>query len=247
MKPTNMPWLATLFIFTAALSGLALSAQRSPEEAFSEGNAALAAGEIPPAIAAYNEALMSGSSANLHYNLGTAYAQNEDWGWASLHFLKALALKPNHADARAHLALVRKRAGLEWSNRSALERFSTALSLSQWAWLATGSFWGAVLLYFVKPSGGSPLNTLLRTASLGALALSIFALLLYHVDRGQGIVLKLSELRVAATDSSPTSVALQPGIEARVLREMNGYYLIQTENGEEGFLSRSEFATVWDK
>jgi|TARA_B110000438_G_scaffold300887_1_gene354362 tetratricopeptide (TPR) repeat protein len=229
-----------------ALSALNLTAQRTTDEAFSEGNAALAAEDIPRAIAAYNEALMAGSSANLHYNLGTAYAQNEDWGWASIHFLKALALHPNHADARAHLALVRKRAGLEWSNRTALERFAATFSLSGWAWLATGAFWGTVLLWFLNPPGGSLFNSLLRTASIAVLVISVFALGLYHFERGRGIVLKPSELRVAATESSPTSVELEPGIEATVLNEMNGFYLIQTENGEEGYLSRAEFATVWD-
>lgn len=230
-----------------ALCTLNVSAQRDASEAFSEGNAALAAEEIPRAIAAYNEALMGGSSANLHYNLGTAYAQNEDWGWASIHFLKALALNPNHPDARAHLALVRKRANLEWHNRNPLERFAATLSLSGWAWLATGAFWGTVLLFFLRPPGGSLFNSLLRIGAIVTLVISVFALGLYHLERGNGIVLKSSELRVAATDSSPTSAELDPGIEATVLNEINGFYLVRTENGEEGYLSRAEFATVWDK
>jgi len=233
-------------ILFPAVSTSAVNATVNAEDAFARGNAAYAQEDYAGAVAAYEEALQAGSSPNLHYNIGTAYAQLEDWGPASLHFLKALALDPNHTDARAHLALVRKRADLGWSERGRIERAATLFSLSTWAWLATGSFWLTVFLWILRPPGGTFPNLLGRVLLLAIFALSSGALTFYHFTGQRGVVLDQVALRVAPTETSPLASELEPGLQGDVRKTVNGFYLVRTEDGQEGYLSPSEFGKVWE-
>lgn len=237
----------TLFLLLLGLLSSAFArAQDAAEDAFARGNVAFSQEDYPAAIAAYEEALASGSSANLHYNLGTAYAHEEDWGRASLHLLKALALNPNDTDARAHLALVRKRCDLGWTERGAIERAATLFPLSTWAWMATVAFWLAVALWLLRPPGGSLSNLLGRLLLLGVVVVAGAAMTYYHLTGKRGVVLDPVALRVAPTQNSPRGTELVAGLQGDVQKTVNGFYLVRTEHGDEGYLSPQEFATVWE-
>ncbi|MFP4542564.1 MAG: tetratricopeptide repeat protein, partial [Opitutales bacterium] len=214
MKP--IPLLRLIFACSALVPAL-LWAQSPIEEAFARGNAALAAEETAAAIAAYEAALMHGSSANLHYNLGTAYAREAQWGRASLHFHKALALNPNHRDARAQLALVRSLAGFDWEERGPLERAATLVSVRSWSWLGAGGFWLVVLLWFLRPERGSLMNAAARVLGGAVALLALGALTFHHFSRHEGVVLETTNLRVAATPQSPTGAEVEAGRAAHIL------------------------------
>lgn len=244
--PTRLLSFAAVLFAAASLGNAQDSAPLDPAEAFAEGNAAFAQGDFAAAAVAYESALVAGSSANLHYNLGTAYARTGDWGRASLHLLKALALDPNHPDARAHLALVRERSGLGWEERGALQQAATLLPLSAWAWLATVGFWGALFLWILRPAGGSAALLLGRLGLSGLFLLAAFALAVYHFERDRGVVIEPVALRVAPTPSSPRAAELEAGLQGDILRSLGDYYLVRTEGGDEGYLTSDEFAPVWE-
>lgn len=244
MNTSTMRRLLTiLFLF---VSGLYCLGNPTAETAFAEGNAAFAKEDYRTAIEFYESALASGSSPELHYNLGTAYAHQGEWGRASLHFLKTLALNPNHADARAHLALVRKRSELGWTERGTLERTATILPLNTWAWLAVGAFWFAVFLWLIRRRDGSVTNFLGRSISSGVVLIALGALTVYHVSAHRGVVLDAVSMRVAPTLSSPLAAEVPAGLQGNVLKMVNGFYLVRTERGQEGYLTPDEFATVWE-
>ncbi len=247
--PRRKHALLRLFHGLAFLFGTAalLVAQDSMESAFARGNAAFAEDNFPAAIAAYEEALMGGSTVNLHYNLGTAYAHEEEWGRAALHLLKALALDPNLNDARTHLALVGERSGLGWEERNPIEQAATILPLNAWAWLAVLGFWGAVFLWVSRPrEGGSALHRLGRIAFCALFLVALAALSSYHLSGNRGVVLDEAHLRVAPTEQSPLGAEVMPGMLGSVQKIVHGFYLVRTAAGDEGYLLPGEFETVWE-
>ena len=224
------------------------AANEAAEAAFTLGNAALATDDPAAAVAAYEEALALTASANLHYNLGTAYARLEDYGRASLHLLKALALDPNHNDARANFALVRQQSDLGWTERPARERAATLLPLNSWIWLGVGFFWLTVFAWLFRRPDGSFLNALLRLGAVVGLLLALAALAVYHLSGERGVILEPVALRLAATDHSPRrSEVIPAGTLADRQKSLNGYTLIRTETGLEGYVTAEEFATVWEE
>jgi tetratricopeptide (TPR) repeat protein len=250
MRPTltlfRFPALLPLLGLFVAAAGTLQAATDPAEDAFARGNAAFAREDFAAAVVAYEEALREGSSPNLHYNLGTAHARLEQWGWASLHLLKTLALSPNRADARGQLALVRQRSGLGWEERGTIETAATVLPLGTWAWLGTAAFWACVFLWIFRPPGGSLLHLLARLALLCVVALSVGALAFYHSQGQRGVVLETVALRIAPTETSPRGIELEAGLQGDVRRKVNGFLLVRTERGDEGYLSPNEFARVWE-
>jgi tetratricopeptide (TPR) repeat protein len=67
------------------------------------GRIHLRAGRFPDAIAAFKIAIWSEPSADAHVALGEAYRQNKDLDAARREAEQALALSPDHAEARALL------------------------------------------------------------------------------------------------------------------------------------------------
>ena len=240
----------TLALFFILLLPLWVAAETDADPVaalLAEGNAAMAREAYPEAIDAYSGALNLGESANLHYNLGTAYARTEDWGRATLHLLKALALDPNHTDARTNLALVRTRAGKDLLNPSKLESAASLFPLNTWVLLATVAFWVLVFLLILGRGDRSTFTTLLKMSAAIVGLLSGSALVVYHLGSDRGVVLDDSTLRVAPTAESPLGPSVEAGTVARLQRAVNGFLLLRTETGVEGYLPPDGFATVWER
>lgn len=242
-------WLRFLFAAAfACIGGSALAtAQDAARDAFAQGNAAFAQAEFDAAAAAYEEALRHGSSANLHYNLGSAYARQNDWGRATLHLLKALALNPNLTEARTQLALIGERSGLGWDERTSLQQAATLLALNTWTWLSAVAFWLIVFLLGTRPQQGV---SLLRRLGIGIAAVAFVTALaamgVYHFEGRRGVVLNETHLRIAPTAESPTAAAVEPGLLGDLRKTVNGFHLVRTKRGDEGYLAPEDFAPVWE-
>ncbi|MCF7824995.1 MAG: tetratricopeptide repeat protein [Candidatus Marinimicrobia bacterium] len=93
-------------IVIALLLGLTMSAGLSVdfERLMSSGNSFYEQGDFKKAIGEYEKILAAdGVSAALHYNLGCAYFNQENYGKAILHFEKARQLDPRDPDIQHNL------------------------------------------------------------------------------------------------------------------------------------------------
>lgn len=230
-------------VATAAVDSEALAA------AYQRGNQAAAAEDFPAAVEAYAAALALRQSPNLHYNLANAHARLEAWGPAILHYHKALALDPQMVDARANLLLTRNRAGLEAPESSFLRRWAEQLPLTVWSLALIFAFWMLLALWlFLGRNGSAPRLRLLGVIGcvllLGA---SLPALFGYHLAGQEGVVLTAeTPLRVAPTSESPTAGDVPAGSLAHALRRVSDYFLVETSDGRQGYLTTDEFALIWD-
>ncbi len=239
--------LSTLLILLS-LSAPLLSAQTTAD-AWSRGNQAFADGAALEAIAAYQEALVQGQSANLHYNLANAYAALEEWGYAILHFHKALALEPQHSDARTNLYLARQKAGIAPFSPGIWQRWAENLPLGLWIATASIAFWVLVAAWLLlrKRWRAPRVKWVLSILCCIALLVSIPALYGYHQAAQLGVVLVDSVgLRVAPTEQSPFSIELQAGTVATLRGKHHAFLLVELPSGEEGYLKANEFAPVWN-
>lgn len=92
--------MTTVFILMACLGGDAYT------DAFAQGNAAYAEGNLKGAITSYNRLVDSGVvNAPLYYNLGNACYHLGDLGGAILNYERAVGLDPHLDPARQALAL----------------------------------------------------------------------------------------------------------------------------------------------
>ena len=115
---------------------------------------------FPQAIKGY-ESLVESRQWNptLFYDLGNAYFRKGDSGRAILNYERALALDPNHAEARANLQLVRDQARALELAPGWIESHLGFLTRDQYTWMAAvgllgrrGDFLRAV--FCPAPGGG---------------------------------------------------------------------------------------------
>lgn len=240
--------MASKFISTLLLSLVFLSSVHA-DKAFEQGNEAYERKEYPEAIKAYEESLHDKQSFAQYYNLGNTHYQQEEYGQAILYYKKALILSPDNPEAEANLTLAYQTANLTPPEPTILEFFATFFNVNTWTWIFTASFWGLItfaVLPKVYPWKSHFVTPFLSLWILGAL-LSGTALYHYHSERNLSVVLhKETELKVAPTDSSPTSTFLAEGSFAKIEKEHEGFLFVQVGNHKEGWIKKTNLAQVWD-
>jgi tetratricopeptide (TPR) repeat protein len=233
----------------AAQSGSADAAE-ALAAAYQRGNQEAAAANDAKAVEAYEEALSYSQSPNLHYNLANSYARLEAWGPAVLHYRKALALDPQFVDARANLLLTQNRAQLPLESASWLRRWAQQLPLTLWAIGLVAAFWifVAVWLVFRRTFEATRLRWILTLLAIPLAAASVPALYGYHLAGQEGVVIASeATLKVAPTAQSPGAETLPGGTVAQIRKSLNGFFLIETSDGIEGYLPPTEFQPIWDR
>lgn len=212
------------------------------EDTFLQANIAYSNGNYAEAIEGYRTVLKSVSSAEVHYNLGNALAQQGDWSEAAFHYMKAHALNPSMEAAKANLLLATSRLGLS-KDFPSLSSPARLLPEGRWTTVAAIAFWVALILFFhgdfVKFR--IPLSKWLGGLSLIVLLVAIFAIIQHRIFRDWTVVSSpLASLRVAPTDLSPGGPTLIEGDPVRILGEQKGFFHVMTASGAEGFILRSE-------
>lgn len=230
---------------TATLQGFAEEGP-STQELFMKGNIAYGNGDFAEAEAAYRQVLKAGQSAEVHYNLGNALAQQNHWSEAAFHYMKAYSLKPNFEPARANLLLAAERLGLAKAYPE-LPRPARLISQANWTIMAAAAFWAAIILFFHRDfvSFRIPFSKSMAVLSILALFVAIVAIVQHQLFRDWGVVSSpLVSLRVAPTEKSPGESVLIKGDPVRVLGEQAGFYHIMTSAGDEGFILLDEIHPI---
>lgn len=242
--PLRIPRLLSFALLALCAGAMARGEpQQDLMERFTRGNIAYGNGAFEEAEKAYREVLEHGQSAELHYNLGNALAQQKRWSEAAYHYMRAYQLKPGFEPARANLMLAAQRMGLA-KTYPKLPGPANLLSQSSWTLIAAIAFWAALILFFhgdfVKFR--IPLGKSLGTVSVLALLVAIFAIVQHQLFHDWTIVSEpLVSLRVAPTEQSPGEKVLIEGDPVRILGEQAGFYHVMTSEGDEGFILQKEF------
>jgi tetratricopeptide (TPR) repeat protein len=207
--------LVSVTLLSGLVSASAPSGGDAVDEAYAAGTRAAAEGNWAGAASAWEEArsILPESSAQLSYDLGTAYAHLGALGHATIHLERARRADAGLAeDARRNLAIVRRQAEISAAGNSRelselpgwKDRLFSALASSFFAWLALVSGWSAFLAWALR----SRVSASTRGASgLGALVL--VGVLVFVVS---------ATGHAFARDSAVVAhemIVLRPGLEAR--------------------------------
>ncbi len=216
---------------------------------FEEANQLYEQGRYADARASYESLQKEGRvSANLFYNLGnTEYRLNER-GRAALEYERALALEPDHPEARTNLELVRKQTGARLLPASVRERFVLPWSSGAYSVLTALALWAAIFagagIVFFRQRDSFTYWGLAITGMLAG-GYGAFALSWHASQRSLAIVLEPEvTARVAAADRAAAVEPLPAGSRVRVLRERGAWVYCALPGAGRGWLPRKSIETL---
>ncbi len=236
---------ALFLTFTVLLSlttGLC-AAPVNADATFAKANADYAAGQFPAAIKSYESLVQSRQwNPTLFYDLGNAYFRKGDAGRAILNYERALALDPNHAEARANLQLVRDQARALELAPGWVESRLGFLTRDQYTWLAAAAFWGAAAifcgLYFARRKAVVWIFALVLFGAIsGAAAFAVYQLETGSAGANLAIVTKKNiQARLATAESAGTVLLLPAGSEIKILSTRGDWSYAALPNDLRGWI-----------
>jgi tetratricopeptide (TPR) repeat protein len=251
-------------LFSAAFCRPSSAAPQMPanDDAFQRGNTLYEAGRFADAAAAYQRAFdaASGQNAavgvNLFFNLGNAWFRAGEPGRAVLNYERALRLQPDHLEAAANLAFVRRQLGVPAAHQPGSEWERYALNWSPWllaagGWLLVGGTMAALLA-----GSGSESARTRRTARVLALAVGLpllasGGLALWFADRGavdpaRAVLVGAegAEARYAPADTAKVETTLPAGGEVRVLQERGSWDYVELPGGTRAWIASAQVEKI---
>ena len=239
----------TVIFFSACYPFLGAQ-QTELETLFNQGNEAYANEQYLDAVETYQGAIDSSaeSSPTILFNLGNAYFQLQDFPAALLAYERALTLEPGNPDILANLQKIIDQSDLERPQYSIAQEFAYTLPVNTWILLliiGSGSTIIAVLLVWYAPKW-TPIPSLALYLSIPLMLLSIGGLLTWKKDFQRGLILiPLTELRVAPTESANALSNLSNGTWVEVLETHQPYHYIRTPDKQEGWVKDVTVGKVW--
>lgn len=260
----NRGWTRLVVGVALALALVLPSSARADvvDDAYAAGSAAAAAGDWAGAVEHWQRALdlLPGRSAELEYDLGTAYANLGQLGRATYHLERSLQpqLRPSvelAEDARRNLGIVRRSAevqaqtvGAEISRPATWwELFIVALASPTLGWVTLVCAWALVPLLWLRsrlePSSAgrdrrgvaTVLALLLATVALVGGSLHAVALDA-ALDSPEAIAIDdVVEVREGPGMHVPVAFQLQGGSHVRVLERRSGWTRVRLHGGLEGW------------
>lgn len=243
-------------LYSLSLLFLSLSLFASP---FEEGVAAYSDADYPKAIECFTKALEEGEpSAEIYYNLASAYYKNNDLPLAILNFERAYRIDPSDGDTRFNLELVSSQIvdDMEPTPRLFLSRWWD--DISHWcslsAWRMLGLIFFAIVMvgvffYFRGRSrsqrqigfyGG--LVALLLTILTNALAYRSY--LFTHEDKEAILTSSIITVKSSPDASAKDIVVVHGGLKVVTQQTLSGYTEIKLPDGTVGWVPNNTFEII---
>ena len=246
--------------FIAAFAGGVFAQSPSPAELMDEADLRYERGEYAEAAQQYETLIGFGyRDSAVHYNLGNAYVESGDLGWAILNYLRAEEQSPRDPDIAANLRLARSRT----VDQLQPEGDSLVAGISDFGrqWATTGEFGAAALLLWAV--GGLALGALIlwpamrlrgllrggTFVTLAAMLVSVtllFSMLYANPYHNTGVVTS----RTVEVLSGPGSqyseeFALHSGTQVRLVDSRHGWLQVALPGGElQGWLPEHAIEAV---
>jgi tetratricopeptide (TPR) repeat protein len=235
--------LATL----VGMSSLRLLAASDVAGAFDAANKLYEQGKFADAASAYQKLIQSGSvSPAFYFNLGNALFKSSQIGRAIAAYRQAAQLTPRDPDVRANLQFARNQVQGPTLRASRWERWLGALSLNEWAWLASGAIWLAFLLLAamqLRPELGRVLRNYAIVTGAAAVALSACLgwAISNHTTANTAIVIaRAATVRAGPLDESPSAFTANDGAELRMLDRKDDWLQVTDGTRRVGWLRREQ-------
>jgi hypothetical protein len=181
------------------------------------------------------------------YNLANSYARAGQPGMAVLNYERARLLAPNDADIDANLRFVLASAQLPIPSRSGFDRVVRAASPQVLAWIGVI---GLVMVGVCVIAGQlSARFQMIRRAAMGIgaamIGLTVCNGIVLWPTLHEGIVIKAAApVRVSPVPMGDSIFALPEADTVKITTEHEGFVLIRTRAGREGWVSRSNIAPI---
>lgn len=250
LQLVRLPRLGRRLSFLAAVLLTPLSA--FAQTGFERGNSLYESGQFPDAAKAYEQSVQSGAVApNLFFNLGNAYLRAGDQGRAVLNFQRALALQPDHPEAAANLAFVRRMLHLAAPAEDAWSEAFGWLAVDAWSVVAAAGAWLLVAGLVIRFGPGRRVGL---GWSFGVFGFAVFGLGLTAFiglrggarNAARAIVVSPSGARAhyAPADNSRDVQTLAVGSEIRVLQDRGSWTYAELAGGLRGWVSSSALERI---
>jgi len=236
------------------------------DDAFTAGNEAARAGDWEGASAHYREAegLLPWRSAELSFNLGTAYAQLGELGPAVYHLRRALQSQASASSeiaeaAGRNLGIVRQRMEVAATSSGAQidrpegwwELLLAAAQAPFFAWLALGAGWLALLGHIVRRRlrgvaavGARSLVGVLAVVFVLIGALHAFALRAEQLSPMAIVLPASAEVREAPGSHRKEAFSLQGGSRVRIVDRAPGWSRVRLAGGLHGWLPEGDLGEL---
>jgi hypothetical protein len=240
------------------------------DDAYAQGSRAAAANDWAGAIEHWQRALelLPGRSAQLDYDLGTAYAQLGELGRATYHFERALQPEARPSvevaeAARRNRGIVRRQAEVQAEvNDARISRLPSwwdlvlgVLAGQALAWISLVSAWllvGTVAVRRWRHRNGTP------SRGIGGALVLVFALvfgiggslhaLAITADKDHPDAVALDavvDVREGPGAHLPVAFAMQGGSHVRVLEQRSGWLHVRLPGGLEGWVAVDSIARLY--
>ena len=244
-----MKYLFSVITFLIFASSIVLTAE------VSEATEALKNKQYDKAISLYQAVLDDGkSSGEIHYNLGIAYAELEQIGYAIWHFQLAERAGLSSDNLYHNLKLVKEE---RIDEIEVIPEFFLSKWWDVWKNFLSSNIWSILALILIF--GGTYVFYTWRTAedrsrrkmgfaygvSLILLStvcfLSAFSLSADHSNPSQGVLLtKTLDLKSAPDAESTEIITIHEGVDIDVQDRIGEWYKVRLENGQIGWLPVEE-------
>lgn len=235
-------------LFFTMLFWLLLVAARAGD--FETANELFDQGKFGEAKAGYEKLVENGQgSANVFYNLGNADYRLGSAGRAMLNFERALALDPQHAEARANLNLLRERSGAKLPTLTWSRKIFTSQPLLIWTVAAAVAAWSVIFgIALLGTSRRSEKGGLWGLTFLGVLGLVVAGTGVWFglKQASLGIITaQQTEARLAPAQSAGVAEALPAGSRVRVLSERGAWIYCELPGAGRGWVPEGALERVW--
>jgi tetratricopeptide (TPR) repeat protein len=270
----NRSAIGLVLIATIVFAPLSSARADVVDDAYAAGSAAAAKGEWTTAIEHWQQALdlLPSRSAELEYDLGTAYANVGELGRATYHLERALqpGLRPSvelAESARRNLGIVRRQAELQAEVTGAeisrpdtwWDLFILALASPTLGWVSLICAWALLLVLVVRRRLGGATSAAhdrrgiatviaVLLAAIATIGGGLHAIGLDAAHRNpEAIALDaLVEVREGPGMHVPVAFEMQGGSHVRVLEQRSGWTRVHLPGGLEGWAPDAAIARLDD-
>ncbi len=238
---------ALLFLSIVMLRGLVAN----PQEDLQLANAAYQSGDFSKAIGAYVALVDAGwQSADLYYNLGTSYLQEQELGRAILYLERALLQAPGEEDIQHNLRLAQEQLK---DDISEVPPFFLSRWWRSWSIAVSANAWGIIGLLLVWLGVAGLALWLLgwqriwrKWGFLGGFPLLLLGLIpIFLAFSRMGLeqestvaILQETEMTLytAPDDASTALFELHEGTKVEIIDQIGEWYKVRLLNGDQGWL-----------
>ena len=232
-------------LFLWFFSFLALSAEGNyaldkAQSLYQEGNRYFAEKNYIEAIQKYHMALEIAPSAEVHFNLGSAYQQLNKPGYAFYNYIVAHQYKPlNTHYAKTLKSLKETFPQLPNYEESFYQKIWYCFHVNTWTIFLFIFFWGGCLFFLIflfQKEKKYYLKIAIQSFFCAGIIVLLWAL--NYNSTNKAILVQRQDLRLAPTEKSPTKKTIPEGTLCLVKQQQGNFFYVDIEGIDDGWIEQ---------